>query len=86
MDIPSNNEEPLKKCRVLYMGTALFNNNLENFDEKNINLNILQDTIAERYPVDGSNFAKGFYFLNMNRLLLHHSHIFYRVFLRILKI
>jgi hypothetical protein len=63
MDIPSNNEEPLKKCRVLYMGTALFNNNLENFDEKNINLNILQDTIAERYPVDGSNFAKGIFFL-----------------------
>ena len=75
MDIPSNNEEPLKKCRVLYMGTALFNNNLENFDEKNINLNILQETIAERYPVDGSNFAKGFYFFNLIRLL-HHFAIF----------
>jgi len=69
MFMPSKNEEPLKKCRVLYLGTAIFNKNLEKFDEKNINLGVLQETIAERYPVDGSNFAKGFYFLNILNLL-----------------
>ena len=62
MNIPSKNEQVLKKCRVLYMGTALFNKAPESFDEKNINLAVLQETIAERYPVDGSNFAKGFIF------------------------
>ena len=64
MDIPSKNQEALKKCRVLYMGTTIFARNSESFNENSINLNSLQGTIAERYPVDGSNFAKG------NRLII----------------
>ena len=46
------------------MGTTLFNKALDSFSEKNINLSALQDTIAERYPVDGSNFAKGCFFFS----------------------
>lgn len=59
MNIPSKYEEPLKKCRVLYMGTSIFTKTDPAFNEKNINLSVLQETIEQRYPVDGSNFSKG---------------------------
>ena len=66
MDIPSKNEEALKKCRVLYLGTTIFSKDSDNFNEKSINLSVLQETIAERYPIDGSNFAKGISCANAN--------------------
>ena len=57
-NVPSNNEEAILKYKVLYLGTTLFKND-ETFDEKDISLIHLQDTIAKRYPINGANFSKG---------------------------
>ena len=57
--VPSKNEEPILRHKALYMGTTLFKTDAENFDEKDISLVHLQETIAKRYPIDGSNFSKG---------------------------
>ncbi len=64
--VPSQDEQALCRCRTLYLGTSLFDPivaqqsaNGKKFNESNLSLNQLQDTIAKRYPVDGSNFAKG---------------------------
>ena len=59
LPIENPDQEPIIKNRLLYMGTTLFQKVDDNFDEKDITLSYLQDTIAQRYPVDGSNFAKG---------------------------
>jgi hypothetical protein len=61
--VPSQDEQPLCRCRTLYLGTSLFDASSKKFAESNLSLNQLQDTIAKRYPVDGSNFAKGFILL-----------------------
>jgi hypothetical protein len=60
-DVPSTGQEPIIKNRLLYMGTTLFQKVDAGFDEKDITLAHLQDTIAQRYPIDGSNFSKGIY-------------------------
>ena len=59
--LPSQEEQPLCRCRVLYLGTSLFDSGSKKFNETNLSLNQLQDTISKRYPTDGSNFAKGNY-------------------------
>ena len=58
-DLPSANQEPIVKNKLLYMGTTLFQKVDEGFNEKDITLAYLQETIAQRYPTDGSNFSKG---------------------------
>jgi len=60
-DVPSTGQEPILKNRLLYMGTTLFQKVDEGFNEKDITLAHLQETIAQRYPIDGSNFSKGIY-------------------------
>ena len=57
-NLPSADQEPILRNRLLYMGTTLFQKADEGIDEKDISLAHLQDTIAQRYPIDGSNFAK----------------------------
>lgn len=57
--IPSQYEEPLCRCKALYLGTSIFNPLNKKINESTLNLSQLQDTIAQRYPTDGSNFAKG---------------------------
>ena len=58
-NIPSQNEEPICKCKALYLGTSVFNQDNKKVNESNLNLAQLQHTIAERYPIDGSNYAQG---------------------------
>lgn len=58
-EIPSSDQEPIVKNRLLYMGTTPFKNYEQDFDEKDITLVHLQETISQRYPIDGSNFSKG---------------------------
>lgn len=57
--VPSHNEEALTRCKALYLGTSLFNTDPKKFNENRLSLSQLQDSIAKRYPVDGSNYAKG---------------------------
>ena len=59
LNVPTQSEEPLSRCRSIYLGTSIFKPKTKVFDETKISLNLLQETIAERYPVDGSPFAKG---------------------------
>lgn len=56
---PSQSEDPLCRCKALYLGTSIFNTNSKKFNESSLNLSQLQESIATRYPIDGSNFAKG---------------------------
>lgn len=57
-NLPSQNEKPLLRSRALYLGTSIFTVNKKE-DEQNIKLEILQNSIAERYPIDGSSYSKG---------------------------
>lgn len=47
--LPSEDEVPFCKCRVLYLGTSYFSDTIKN-NEGNlkINLKLIQDTIARR--------------------------------------
>ena len=47
LNIPSESEVPLSKCRVLYLGTSYYNNKKNDGNIK-INLKLIQDTIAKR--------------------------------------
>lgn len=60
-NVPSANQEPIVRNKLLYMGTTLFQKVDEGFNEKDITLAHLQETIAQRYPIDGSNFSRGIF-------------------------
>jgi hypothetical protein len=57
--VPSHGEEPLSRFKALYLGTSIYKQNSKKSDELNLNLNILQGAIAERYPINGDNYVKG---------------------------
>jgi hypothetical protein len=59
LNLPSQDESQLCRCRALYLGTNIFKPKTKRLDESKLSLSILQSTIAERYPIDGSNFSKG---------------------------
>ncbi len=58
-NLPSLNQKPLSRSRALYLGTSIFLSQANQYDESKLTLADLQKTIAERYPVDGSQFSKG---------------------------
>lgn len=59
-NIPSLNEEIICRFKALYLGTSVYvNPQNKKFNETSLNLAQLQDTIAERYPTDGSTYVKG---------------------------
>jgi hypothetical protein len=66
LSVPSLDEQPLAKCRALYLGTSVFNDNANTFDEASLNLAQIQATIGLRYPIDGSNYAKGLLYYSKN--------------------
>jgi len=57
--LPSLNQKPLSRSRALYLGTSVFSSQANKFDESKLTLDQLQKTIGERYPIDGSQYAKG---------------------------
>lgn len=57
--LPSLSEDALCRCKALYLGTAIFNNDSKKFNESRLSLSQLQESISLRYPVDGSNYSKG---------------------------
>ncbi len=57
--LPSLNQKPLSRSRALYLGTSVFSSKANKFDESKLTLDQLQKTIGERYPIDGSQYAKG---------------------------
>ena len=59
MSLPSQSEEPLNRSHTLYLGTSVFNKNAKDFDESKLTLDLLQTTIAERFPTNGSSYSKG---------------------------
>lgn len=59
LNLPSQEEPQLCRCRALYLGTNIFKTKSRKVDESKLSLSLLQNTISERYPIDGSNFAKG---------------------------
>jgi len=60
--VPSEDEQPLFRNRLLYLGTSVIDPKKKKINESKLNLSQLQDTISERYPIDGSNYAKGLLF------------------------
>ncbi len=62
LNLPSQDEPQLCRCRALYLGTNIFKPKSKRLDEAKLTLSLLQGTISERYPTDGSNFSKGFLF------------------------
>ncbi|CAF0831466.1 unnamed protein product [Brachionus calyciflorus] len=56
-NLPS--EDAICRCQALYLGTSLFNTSNKKFNESSLSLSQLQDSISDRYPIDGSNFARG---------------------------
>ena len=64
-DLPNNNEQSLIRCRALYLGTCLYKSADKKQQQQQhaaneiLKLSQLQATIATRYPIDGSNYAKG---------------------------
>lgn len=57
--LPSHNETPISRSRALYLGTSIFSSDANKIDESQLTLDQLQNTISERYPVDGGQFSKG---------------------------
>jgi hypothetical protein len=57
---PSEEEQPLFRNRLLYLGTSVIDAKKKKINESKLNLSQLQDTISQRYPIDGSSYAKGF--------------------------
>jgi hypothetical protein len=57
--VPSQFEQPLCSFKALYLGTAIFMPYSKNFDESALNLAIVQDCIAERYPTNGESHVHG---------------------------
>lgn len=57
--VPSQNEDALCRCKALYLGTSIFNSDKKKLNDSRLNITYLQESIAQRYPVDGSNFARG---------------------------
>ena len=55
--VPSQSEEAICRCKDL--GTSIFSSEKKNFNETGFNIAFLQESIGQRYPVDGSNFARG---------------------------
>lgn len=57
--VPSQDESTICHFKALYLGTSIFNSNSKRVDETRLRLSVFQDSIAERYPVNGSNQVKG---------------------------
>lgn len=57
--VPSQNEEALSRCKALYLGTSIFNSDPKKFNEARLTLSQLQESISQRYPIDGSNYVRG---------------------------
>lgn len=57
--VPSQNEETLCRCKALYLGTSIFNSEKKKLTDSRLNITYLQESIGQRYPIDGSNFARG---------------------------
>jgi hypothetical protein len=57
--VPSQDEKALCQFKAVYLGTNIYASRSRKVDESSINLSVLQDYIAERYPTEGENQAKG---------------------------
>lgn len=57
--VPSQSQDALVRTKALYLGTSIFENGSKKITELKLTLSQLQESIARRYPVDGSNLARG---------------------------